>query len=46
VAWSLGITLVVLVVTMVLSLKVPPKGKPQAAYPFAAKHDEERASRD
>jgi len=42
VAWSLGVTLTVLVVTMVLSLKIPPKGKPQSAYPFAAKHDEEQ----
>jgi len=46
VAWSLGVTLTVLVVTMVLSLKIPPKGKPQAAYPFAAKHDEEREQKD
>ena len=45
VAWSLGVTLVVLVVTMVLSLKVPPRGKPQAAYPFAARHDDEEAKR-
>jgi tellurite resistance protein TerC len=42
VAWSLGVTLTVLVVTMVLSLKIPPKGKAQTAYPFAAKHDEEQ----
>jgi tellurite resistance protein TerC len=41
VAWSLGVTLTVLVVTMVLSLKIPPKGKPQSAYPFAAKHEDE-----
>jgi tellurite resistance protein TerC len=45
VAWSLGVTLVVLVVTMVLSLKIPPRGKPQAAYPFAARHDDEEANR-
>jgi len=45
VAWSLGVTLVVLVVTMVLSLKVPPRGKPQAAYPFAAKHEDEETKR-
>ena len=45
VAWSLGVTLAVLVVTMVLSLKVPPRGKPQAAYPFAARHDAEEAKR-
>ena len=38
VAWSLGITVIVLAVTMVLSLKVPPRGRAQAAYPFAAKH--------
>jgi tellurite resistance protein TerC len=45
VAWSLSVTLVVLVATMILSLKIPPKGKAQAAYPFAAKHDEEEARR-
>jgi hypothetical protein len=30
---------------MVLSLKIPPRGKPQAAYPFAARHDDEEANR-
>jgi tellurite resistance protein TerC len=45
VAWSLGITLVVLVVTMVLSLKVPPKDKAQSAYPFAARHTDDEAKR-
>jgi tellurite resistance protein TerC len=45
VAWSLSVTLVVLVATMILSLKIPPKGKAQAAYPFAAKHDEEETKR-
>ncbi len=35
VAWSLGVTALVLAATMVLSLKIPPSGKPQAAYPFA-----------
>ena len=44
-AWSLGVTLVVLVVTMILSLKIPPKDKPQSAYPFAAKHEDEEAKR-
>jgi tellurite resistance protein TerC len=39
VSWSLGFTLAVLVTTMVLSLRIPPKGRPQAAYPFAAKRD-------
>ena len=38
VAWSLGFTLAVLVATMALSLKIPPRGKPQSAYPFARKH--------
>ena len=37
VAWSLGFTVVVLVVTMVLSLKIPPKGKGGGAYPFGSK---------
>ena len=41
----LAITLVVLAVAMVLSLKVPPRGRPQAAYPFAAKPEEQSSSR-
>jgi tellurite resistance protein TerC len=41
VSWSLGFTLVVLVATMALSLKIPPKGKAESAYPFKAKRDEE-----
>jgi len=44
VSWSLGFTLVVLAATMVLSLKVPPKGKAQSAYPFAAKNQTEAES--
>ena len=46
VAWSLGFTVVVLAVTMILSLKIPPRGHGAGAYPFAAKrpagHDETR----
>jgi tellurite resistance protein TerC len=38
VTWSLGFTLAVLAVTMALSLKIPSKGKAQAAYPFTARH--------
>jgi tellurite resistance protein TerC len=45
VAWSLGVTLTVLVLTMVLSLKIPPRDKAQSAYPFAARHDDEEAKR-
>jgi tellurite resistance protein TerC len=45
VAWSLSVTLVVLVATMILSLKIPPRGKAQTAYPFAAKHDQEQEKR-
>jgi tellurite resistance protein TerC len=41
VAWSLAVTLAVLVATMVLSVLVPPKGKVKAAYPFASKPDRE-----
>jgi tellurite resistance protein TerC len=37
VAWSLGFTVVVLAVTMILSLKIPAKGKGGGAYPFGAK---------
>jgi tellurite resistance protein TerC len=45
VAWSLGVTLTVLVLTMVLSLKIPPRDKAKSAYPFAARHDDEEAKR-
>jgi len=31
---------------MVLSLKVPPKGKPQSSYPFATKRHEEPEPKD
>jgi tellurite resistance protein TerC len=47
VSWSLGFTVVVLVLTMFLSLKIPPKkGGAQSAYPFATKPDEEQEPRD
>ena len=43
VAVSLAFTVVVLAVTMILSLKIPPKGKTGSAYPFAAKkRDDEK----
>jgi tellurite resistance protein TerC len=41
VAWSLGFTVVVLAVTMLLSLRIPPRGKSGSAYPFPAKKSEE-----
>jgi tellurite resistance protein TerC len=41
VAISLGVTVVVLAVTMILSLKIPPKGKTGTAYPFAAKKSDD-----
>jgi hypothetical protein len=31
---------------MILSLKIPPRGKVQSAYPFAAKQDNERERQD
>jgi tellurite resistance protein TerC len=40
---SLGFTAITLAVTMILSLKIPPKGKPGGAYPFASKKRDERA---
>jgi tellurite resistance protein TerC len=46
VSWSLGFTLAVLAVTMVLSLKIPSKGKAQASYPFAARHHDENEPRN
>ncbi|MFZ9966790.1 MAG: TerC family protein [Steroidobacteraceae bacterium] len=42
VAVSLGVTVSVLAVSMVLSLKIPPSGKPQSAYPFKARKPEEK----
>jgi len=39
VGWSLGVTLAILAGTMVLSLKVPPKGAKRGAYPFAPKRE-------
>jgi tellurite resistance protein TerC len=45
VAWSLGFTVVVLALTMLLSLRIPPRGTSGSAYPFPAKHrDEEPAN--
>jgi tellurite resistance protein TerC len=47
VSWSLGFTVVVLALTMMLSLKIPAKkGEAQSAYPFKARKDEEREPRD
>jgi tellurite resistance protein TerC len=44
VVWSLGFTVAVLAVTMVLSLKIPPRpGKGGGAYPFAAKRKPQAA---
>lgn len=37
ISWSLGVTVTVLAISMILSLMIPAKGKPQSAYPFAAK---------
>jgi tellurite resistance protein TerC len=37
VVWSLGFTVVVLAVTMVLSLRIPAKGTGGGAYPFASR---------
>jgi len=41
VAWSLGVTVLILAGTMVLSLKIPAKGASGTAYPFAPKKTEE-----
>ena len=41
VAWSLGFTVIVLAATMVLSLRIPPKGTVQASYPFARRRGAE-----
>ena len=42
VVYSLGFTAVTLAVTMILSLKIPPKGTPGGAYPFGSKKPDER----
>jgi len=41
VAWSLGMTVLVLAVTMVLSLRLPPKGGQRGAYPFSPRRQED-----
>lgn len=41
VAISLGVTVSVLATSMVLSLRIPPSGKTQSAYPFKAKKSED-----
>ena len=41
VVYSLGFTAVTLAVTMILSLKIPPKGTPGSAYPFGSKKQDE-----
>jgi tellurite resistance protein TerC len=41
VAWSLGVTVSVLAVTMLLSLRIPSKAGPVGAYPFSAKRKEQ-----
>jgi len=43
VAYSLGFTAVTLAVTMILSLKIPAKGRPGGAYPFGAKKHDDRS---
>ena len=43
VVYSLGFTAITLAVTMILSLKIPPKGKPGGVYPFGSKNQDERA---
>jgi tellurite resistance protein TerC len=45
VGWSLGFTVVVLAAAMVLSLRIPPRGKVQASYPFAARRADADAER-
>ena len=42
VVYSLGFTAVTLAVTMILSLKIPPKSTPGGAYPFGSKKHDER----
>jgi tellurite resistance protein TerC len=46
VAWSLGVTVLILAGTMVLSLKIPAKGPSGTAYPFSPKKKEEERKKD
>jgi len=39
---SLGFTALTLAVTMVLSLRIPARGRPAGAYPFAVRHEQGR----
>ncbi len=43
VSWSLGVTVAVLAATMLLSLRVPPRGKGGSAYPFRPRRAPEPA---
>jgi tellurite resistance protein TerC len=43
VGYSLGFTAITLAMTMILSLKIPPKGAAGSAYPFGSKKQDERA---
>lgn len=42
VAWSLGVTATILTASALLSLRIPPRGKPGSAYPFPPKRAPER----
>jgi tellurite resistance protein TerC len=44
IAWSLGFTVAVLIGSMLLSLRIPPKGRVGTAYPFAAKKEREESA--
>ena len=46
VGWSLAFTIAVLAVSMILSLRIPPRGKAPTAYPFAAKHADDEESHE
>jgi tellurite resistance protein TerC len=39
VSWSLGFTVAVLAVTMLLSLRIPPPARAGTAYPFKARRE-------
>lgn len=43
VVWSLSFTVLILTATMLLSLRIPPRGKGGSAYPFAAKSESDGA---
>jgi tellurite resistance protein TerC len=45
IVWSLGVTVSILAVAMILSLRIPPGEKSGSAYPFPAKSERDAGDR-